>query len=179
MHDVEKMIASALKNKTLIPKALYNIQIDYTNLDDAVDKLFKSDVTDMASISDIVTCRELLLDSTHKAICKNLLSFGLPLISTGNYKDAFTSNVLLWLETNANNNKYITLLDFDNDNIILIVQNEIINVLTKISEDLKIIDPNVLDISDFFTYSSHEYVSINDYIMYKSIQDKVISILRF
>jgi len=162
MYNVEEMITKALKNKTLIPKAIYNIKIEYGKLDNVLDKLFKSDVKDIADMKDITSCLGLLKISARKAICKNLLSFGLPLIHTGNYKDTFTSNVILWLESCANNDKYITLLDFDNEITTMIVYNEIINILDIISINLKNIDPNVLDISDFFTYSSHDYISVND-----------------
>jgi len=179
MYNVEEMITRALKNKLLIPKALYNIQINFTGLDSSVDKLFKNNVNDIATMSDIIICRTMLLKAAHRAICKNLLCFGLPIISTGNFKDTFTSTVLLSLETSANSGSYTTLLDFDNSEVAMVIQNEIINLIDKIILDLKHIDPNILDISDFFTYSSHEYISINDYVMYKSIQDTVISILRF
>ena len=179
MYDVENVINKALNNKTLIPRMIYNIQLDYSKLDYVVDKLFIEEVVERASGDDLVSCRELLVSAAHKGICKNLLAFGLPLVDNSNFKDTFTSSVLLWVETSTNNHSFGTLVNFDNEEVLSSIQNEILNILEKLTKDLKELDNDIIDVSDFFTYNSHDYVSINDCVMYKSIQDKVISILRF
>jgi len=179
IFNIEEIISKSLKDKTLIPKAMYNVKIDYSKLDYSLEKLFVDNVLSMASNEDLVACEELLMTSAHRGICKNLLTFGLPMLANEAFKEMFTSNVLLWIETSTTHHYFNTLIDMENEETIAIISNEIMNVLDFIIKELKSIDDSIIDISDFFTYSSHNYVAVDDCIMYKSIQDRVISILRF
>ena len=179
IFNIEEIIVKALKDKTLIPKALYNVKIDYNKLDFSLEKLFVSDVLTRASSDDLMKCNELLKTAAHRGICKNLLTFGLPMVANDAFKDVFISNVLLWIETSTTHHYFNTLLDMENEETITIISNEIMNVLDFIIKELKSIDNSIIDVSDFFTYNSHNYVAVDDCIMYRSIQDRVISILRF
>jgi hypothetical protein len=178
-HDIEGLITKALANKTLVPKAIYNIVIDYSLLNIALDKLFKPDVLTMASFDDVEACRTLLHNSAHKGICKNLLGFGLPILENNNFEHIFISTVMLWLESSISNHNYITLVELEDEETLMAINNAILNILNDIRKQLLTLDPDMFDVTDYFTYNSHEYISINDYVMFKSIRNKVLCILRF
>jgi len=179
MYNLEYAITKALKEKTLIPKIIYNIKIDFAGLDSVLDKLFVKDLEDRINSSDIKACKDLLYAAGHRGVCKTFLSTGLPIHANANFKDAFTSSVMLWITTSMNNSKMETLLDLDDDSSILVIEDELMKIVDNFIEEIKTLDPDIIDISDFFTYIHHDYVSIDECIMYKSINDSVISILRF
>ena len=179
IFDIVTYIENALKSKTLVPRALYNIKISYIELDSAILCLMDNKAHDMVTDKDLKDCSELLINSAHKGVCRSLLTYGLPLTATTGFRASFTAAVMLWVETVATDKYYNTLLNLSDDNALIKVENAVINVLEAITNDLKEIDPGLIDISDFFSYMSHDYISINDCVMYRSTHDEVISILRF
>ena len=175
VFDLDDSIKRAIRNKTLVPRAIYNIKLKFGKLE-----LLMDDIVDGSSMSnaDYVDCVTIMKTGLRNSVCRLLLAFGLPMLDNNNFHEALTSSLVIWLEATASKHSFAHTL-LITDSMELLISNELINFLTRLKKDISSIDNDVIDILDFFTYIDHRYISINNFIMYKSFNDEVLSILRF
>jgi len=177
MYDLEESITTALKNKTIIPKAILNIKLDFKEIEKVLLSLFKDD--EDISPEDLLECKKILLANTKHGICRLLLVNGLYLKPTLNFVESFANNLFIWIENSAENNKFMPLLKEKNDDYKLKLENSLLNLFEKIKLSVESLFPETLEIDDFFTYENNKMLDTGTTVMYKTISDEVLCLLRF
>jgi len=178
-YDLDASIEHAIRNKTIIPKVIYNIEIDFIEIDKTIWKYFRSDANSIADHKDIEEVYEILKASVHSGLCRALLSCGISFYKNNNYKDAICRIVNICLDSAIDRSSSVTLIDMDDENKLLAIDSAIINTLDKIIKNIKDLDNDVIEIQSFFSYLECAFITKNNIVMYKSFADRVISMLRF
>lgn len=175
IYDIDNTIRLAIKNKTLVPRAVYNIKLRFGKLELLIDTIVNSSNMSMKDHDDSIS---IMRSAMRRGVCRLLLSFGLPMLDNERFYESFSSTLIMWLEAGASKHSLLASVSME-EGFEILLTSEIVNFLSELKKDIYAIDKDVIDISDFYSYIEHDYMSINDYVMYKSFNDEVISILRF